>query len=127
MSNDKIEEKHSSRPIDKTEKEKEKETEKEAKEKEEESKYANDNEKLLILKYFDIFEQRLVLIDAIIVLNYFLNVVINKSTIGTIVKLREILSRHDSKIEFCMFEEKGSLPDDDDGSKMKFNHLMIMS
>ena len=90
---------------------------KEKKEDDSHSIWENPNEKLLILKYFDILQQRLVLVDAIIaengcklgdILHYFLDVVVSSSNNGTLIKLRELLDKYDKKIKFCMFEEEVS-------------------
>ena len=98
-------------------------------EKEEDSDDDDSNQALIILKYFDIFKQKVIYIDAIIckkncilndLSNHFLNNIIVKSKIDSIVKLRELIEKNETKLDFTVYEEENAM----DG---KVNDLTIAS
>ena len=85
---------------------------------ENDTKWINDNQALLILKYFDIFKQKVIFIDAIIcekdcmlndILNHFLNNIIVKSKNDSILKLCQLMENSETKLSFTMYEEVNAM------------------
>ena len=82
------------------------------------TQWENYKHALLILKYFDIFKQKVVIVDAILcekdctlndILNHFLKIIVENSKIDSMVKLHELIEKNESKLNFSIHEEENAM------------------